>query len=173
MHIIVIIECRKKYSHVLPMCLGQFGGALGDIPNFRRDQVPTGGFQRFRDRIEVFDFGDEARAFLAFGSILGFQVFNFLCAGLDGIPFCVALEIGVRGLNDSAMIEKERYTAGLAEGSGEKKPADLRGRPIPIVRQAFDNNRHFVRREALVNHGFTVGYYRSLLRSFKWILMNI
>ena len=64
-----------------------------------------------------FGLGEEARAFLARGDFLGFERLDFLGAGFNGIPFGVAVDVGVGGFDDAEVVEEEGDAAGLAEGS--------------------------------------------------------
>ena len=45
MHVIVIVQRIEKIGHFLPRGSGDFGEALGNIPDFRGDDVPAGAFQ--------------------------------------------------------------------------------------------------------------------------------
>ena len=67
--------------------------------------------------VEVLDFRQEARPLLAGGNFLWLEGLNFLRAGFNGIPFRVAVHVGVGGFDDAEVVEEEGDAAGLAEGA--------------------------------------------------------
>ena len=74
-------------------------------------------FNALETMVEVFDLRQKPRALLSGGNFIGFERFNFLRAGFNGIAFGVAVGVGVRGFDDPEMIEEKRDTARLHRAS--------------------------------------------------------
>ena len=100
--------------------------------------------------VQVLDFGQEARSFLAGGDFLGFERLEFLGAGFDGIAFGIAIGVGMGSLDDAQVVEEEGDAAGLTKGARLKNIADLRRGAVAAIGEALDDHRDFVRREPLV-----------------------
>ena len=70
--------------------------------------VPARALQGLGDVVQVLDLGEEARALLACGDFFGFERFDFLRAGFDGIAFGIAVGVGVGRFDDAEVVEEER-----------------------------------------------------------------
>ena len=99
MHVVVVVQRVQEIRDVLARRLADFDKILGQITDFRGDDVPAGGFQRFGNVVEVLDFRQKPRALLAGGNFLGFQRLDFLRARFNGIAFGIAIRIGMRGFD--------------------------------------------------------------------------
>jgi hypothetical protein len=143
-----------------------FGEILGDETDFGGGDVPTGGFERFRDVIQIFNLGEKSRAFGAFGRIFGFERLDFLRACFDGIAFGIAVYIGVSGFDDAEMVEEKGDAAGLTERAGFEQITDFRRGAIAIVGEAFDDDGDFVGRETFVDDGLEIDLFIQLAGAF-------
>ena len=72
---------------------------------------------------------------------------RLLCADFDSITFGITIGIAVRGFHDADMIEEKRDAARLAHRADFEQIPNLRRGAISIVSEAFNYDRHLVRRE--------------------------
>ena len=105
MHVFMIIEESEEVGDLLVIRFGQFGKALRHVANLRGDDVPAGILETLGDVGEILNLGEEPRALLAFRRFLGFERFDLLRAGLDGVAFGITIGVSVRGFDDAEMIE--------------------------------------------------------------------
>ena len=166
MDVVVVIERVQERFHFLAGGGAYFGGILCDVTHLGGDDIPTGGFQSLRDGVEIFDLGEEARAFGAFGSFFSFERLDFLCAGFDGVAFGIAILIGMRGFHDAEVIEEKRDAARLAERAGFEKISDFGRGAIAIVGETFHDNGDFMRRKTFVDDGFKIHLFIQLAGAF-------
>lgn len=115
MDVIVIVQRIEKTDDFFVRRFVQFREAFGDVADFRRDHIPAGRFQRFRNRVEIADLSQKPRALLTFGNFVRFERFDFLSASFNRVAFGIPVEIGVGGFHDAEMIEEKADTPGLAE----------------------------------------------------------
>ena len=80
MNIVVVIERIQKVGNLFARGRIQFWKCFREVADFRRNNVPAGGFERFGNGIEIFDFREEPRALLPFGNLLVFERLDFLRA---------------------------------------------------------------------------------------------
>ena len=162
----MVIERVEEGFDFLPGGIADFSGIFCDVTHLGGGDIPTRGFQGFRDMVEVFDFGEEARALRAFGRVFSFECFDFLGAGFDGIAFGIAIGIRVGGFDDAEVVEEKCDAAGLSERAGFEEIADLRRGAIAIVGEAFDDDGDFVRGETFVDDGFEIHFFIELAGAF-------
>ena len=109
--------------------------------------------------IEVLDCRQKPRALLSGGDFLGFERFNLLRAGFNGVGFRVTAGIGMGGFDHAEVIEEKRHAAGLAERAGLEYIADFRRRAVAAVGETFNDDRHLVRRETFIDDGFVIDLF--------------
>ena len=95
MHVVVVVERLKKRGDLRVCFVAEFRIILRHVTHFRGGDFPARRLQRFGHMIEVFHLGDEARALLAFGHFIGFERFDFLRAGFNGVGIDVTVGVGV------------------------------------------------------------------------------
>ena len=85
MHVVVVVEGGEKIGDFLALCVGNLGEILRHVANLGGEDVPSGGFQRLGDGIQVSDLGEETCAPRPSRSLVCFERFHFLRTGFDGI----------------------------------------------------------------------------------------
>ena len=167
MHVVVVIQCVQEIRDILAGSLVDFDKILGQVTHFRGDDVPSGGFQRLGNMVELLDLRKKARTFLPGGDLLGFEGLNFLSPRLDGVPFRVTVRIGMGGLDHAEVVEEEGHTARLAKRAGLEQVADFRCGAVPVVGQTFDDYGHLVGRKTFIDHGFVIDLFTVKTGAFS------
>lgn len=158
MHIIVIIQRVEKISHVFAVRVIDLRKILREITYLRRDNLPAGGLQGFRNCVEFSDLRGKARAFLPGRNILTVEWLDFLRTSFDGVGVRVAIRIRVCRFDYAHVIEEEPHAAGLTKRTSLKYFANLRRSTVAVIRQALDDHRHLVRRKTFVGHQFVFDF---------------
>ena len=149
-NIVVIVQRVEKIDRFLSLRFGQFDKILGEVSQLGGGCLPAGSGDEFGNGVQVFDFADETGAGMALRNFLGFERFDILCSGFNGVGFRIARPIGVCCLDHAHVIEEEADAAGIAERAGPEQMADYRCGTIAVVGQALDDDGNLMGRETFV-----------------------
>src|SRR5436190_15538343 len=154
MDVLVIVERVQKISDLLFRGRRHCDRILGNVPNFRRENRPSSGLQGLKNRIKVPYLGDEPDCLRSLCCIFVVHCFEILRPGFNGVRFCIAVGIRMRGLDYAQMIEEEGNAARLSERTGAKQMSNLRRGAVAIVGETLDDHGNFVRRKSFVGDKF-------------------
>src|SRR5262245_124810 len=176
-HVVVIVEGIEEIDDLLAAGSTDFSESFRKVTDFGGADVPARSLQRLGNDVEVPDLREETRALLAGGSFFRFQRLDLLGAGFDRVGLGVPVRIGMAGLDHAEVIEEKANASGLSERAGLEQVANLRRGAIAVVREAFDDDRDFMRGEAFVSDEFVIHLFviepgTLLDRAFDGILVN-
>ena len=90
MHIIVVIERIQKLRNFFAGLIVKVRSILCHVTNLRRENIPPGGFKRFRYGIQISNRSEEPCAVLSCGNFILLQRLDLLRSRLDRVGLRIA-----------------------------------------------------------------------------------